>query len=95
MHFAPLTSDMRRELGIGRDVGGVVITGIDSGSVADDLGLSRGDIVQAINQQPVKSPEDAAQKLESVEELAAQGRAPTAQPPWRDPICWDQRLQGA
>ena len=66
MHFAPLTSDMRRELGIGRDVSGVVITGVDSGSVADDLGLSRGDIVQAINQQPVKSPEDAAHKLDEI-----------------------------
>jgi serine protease Do len=66
MHFAPLTSDMRRELGIGRDVGGVVITGVDNGSVADDLGLSRGDIVQAINQQPVKSPQEAAHKLDEI-----------------------------
>jgi serine protease Do len=66
MHFAPLTSEMRHELGIGHDVTGVVITGVDNGSVADDLGLSRGDIVQAINQQPVKSPEDAAHKLDEI-----------------------------
>ncbi|HEY1798746.1 MAG TPA: DegQ family serine endoprotease [Stellaceae bacterium] len=66
MHFAPLTSDVRHELGIGRDVAGVVITGVDNGSVADDLGLSRGDIVQTINQQPVKSPEEAARKLDEI-----------------------------
>jgi len=66
MHFAPLTRDLRRELGVGHDVSGVVITGIDDGSLADDLGLSRGDIVQAINQQPVKSPQEAAHKLQQI-----------------------------
>ena len=67
MHFAPLTKETRRELRVGRDVTGVVITSVDDGSLADNLGLSRGDIVQAINQQPVKSPEDAAQKLKAIE----------------------------
>ena len=37
---SPLTGDLRRELNIGRDVQGVVITGIDSGSAARSLGLS-------------------------------------------------------
>ncbi len=66
MHFAPLTSQTRRELRVGRDVSGVVITGVDNGSLADNLGLSRGDVVQAINQQPVKSPEEAAHKLDEI-----------------------------
>ena len=68
MHFAPLTSETRRELKVGHDVSGVVITGIDNGSLADNLGLSRGDIVQAINQQPVHTPQDAAQKLKAIED---------------------------
>ncbi|HEX3885090.1 MAG TPA: DegQ family serine endoprotease [Stellaceae bacterium] len=67
MHFAPLTSETRRELRVGHDVNGVVITGVDNGSLADNLGLSRGDIVQAINQQPIRTPQDAAEKLKAIE----------------------------
>ncbi|HEX5320989.1 MAG TPA: DegQ family serine endoprotease [Stellaceae bacterium] len=66
MHFAPLTSELRRELHVGHDVSGVVITGVDSGSLADNLGLGRGDVVQAINQQPVKTPHEAAEKLKGI-----------------------------
>jgi serine protease Do len=65
LHFAPLTPDLRRELRLGRDVNGVVVTSVDDGSAADALGLSRGDVVLSINQQPVASPQDAAQKLKS------------------------------
>jgi serine protease Do len=63
MHFAPLTERMRHELRLGKDVHGVVITGIDNGSPADDVGLDEGDVVVAINQQPVRSPEEAARQL--------------------------------
>jgi serine protease Do len=49
LHFAPLTSDLRRELRLGRDVNGVVVTSVDDGSAADALGLSRGDVVLSIN----------------------------------------------
>jgi len=66
LHFATLTSDLRREMHIGRDVHGVIITGIDSGSVADSLGLSRGDVLLSINQQAVNSPDEAAQKLKEI-----------------------------
>ena len=63
LHFAPLTPDLRRELHLGRDAHGVVITGVDDGSAADALGLRRGDVVLSINQQPVATPDEAAQKL--------------------------------
>jgi serine protease Do len=63
LHFAPLTPDLRRELHLGRDVSGVVITSVDDGSAGDALGLTSGDVVLSINQQPVSSPQDAAQKL--------------------------------
>ena len=56
-------ADMRRELHLGRDITGVVITSVDDGSAADALGLTRGDVVLAINQQPVGTPQEAAQKL--------------------------------
>ncbi len=66
MHFAALTNDLRRELRVGRDAQGVVITGIDRGSIAETLGLSRGDVVESINQQPIGSPAEAAQQLKEI-----------------------------
>jgi serine protease Do len=63
MHFAPLTSDVRHELNLDRDVHGVVISHVDNGSPADALGLARGDVVVSIDQHPVRSPEEAARRL--------------------------------
>ncbi len=66
MHFAALTNDLRRELKVGRDVHGVVIIGVDSGSFADTLGLSRGDVLVSIDQQPIRSPQEAAKQLKEI-----------------------------
>jgi serine protease Do len=63
MHFSPLTSQLRRELHLAKDVRGVVVTRVDSGSAADDVGLSEGDVLVAIDQQPVNTPQEAAEKL--------------------------------
>jgi serine protease Do len=67
MHLAPLTERLRHELRLGKDVHGVVITGVDSGSPADDVGLSEGDVVVSIDQQPVDTPEQAVKKLHEAE----------------------------
>jgi serine protease Do len=66
MHFGSLTNQARRELNIAKDVQGVVISQVDPGSAADDVGLSQGDVVVAIDQQPVKTPQEAAGKLKEV-----------------------------
>jgi serine protease Do len=66
MHFAPLNNRLRQELHIAKDVQGVAITRVDPGSAADDVGLTTGDVVVAIDQQPVKSPQEAATKLKEV-----------------------------
>ena len=66
MHFGPLTSDLRRQLRVGRDVSGVAITGIDNASPAESLGLSRGDVLVSINQRPVRTPEEAVERLQEV-----------------------------
>ncbi len=41
-----------------RAQGGVLVTSVDSGSFAEDLGLRDGDIITAINRQPVNSADD-------------------------------------
>jgi serine protease Do len=66
LHFGALTNDMRRELRLGRDANGVVITGVDDGSAAEAVGLTRGDVLVSINQQPVSAPEQAVQKLKEI-----------------------------
>jgi serine protease Do len=66
MHFALLNNQFRRELHLGKDVQGVAITRIDPGSAADDVGLSTGDVIVAIDQQPVKTPQEAAAKLKEI-----------------------------
>jgi serine protease Do len=63
MHFAPLTNQARRELHIAKDVQGVLVSKVDSGSAAEEVGLSQGDVIVAIDQQPVKTPNEAATKL--------------------------------
>jgi serine protease Do len=57
---------VRRELHVAKDVHGVVVTRVDDGSVAEEIGLARGDVVVAINQEPVGSPQDAADKLREI-----------------------------
>jgi len=66
MHFAPLTAQLRRELHVGKDVHGVVVSRVDNGSAAEDVGLNEGDILVAIDQQPVHNPKEAADKLKEV-----------------------------
>jgi serine protease Do len=66
MHFAALSGQLRRELHLGKDAQGVVITRVDPGSAADDVGLSEGDVLVAIDQQPVKTPQEAATKLKEI-----------------------------
>jgi serine protease Do len=63
MHFEPLTGQLRRELHIAKDVRGVVVARVDNGSAAEDGGVNDGDIVVAINQEPVDSPQQAAEKV--------------------------------
>jgi serine protease Do len=66
LHFTALTGDLRRELKVGSDVHGVVISAIDSTGTARALGLSRGDVVVSINQLAVHSPAEAAQQLKEI-----------------------------
>jgi serine protease Do len=63
IHFAPLTDRLRQELHIAKSVEGVVVTRVENGGAADEVGLTDGDVIVSINQQPVHTPEEAAAKL--------------------------------
>jgi serine protease Do len=66
MQLSALTNEIRRDLQLGRQISGVLVTRVASGSLADNIGLSRGDIIVSINQQPVRTPQEAADKLKEI-----------------------------
>ena len=53
-----LTDDIRQQLGLGREVKGVVVTDVPDGSPAADAGLERGDVIEQVNRHPVNSVSD-------------------------------------
>jgi serine protease Do len=54
-----VTPDMAQQLGLS-SAKGVVVTDVKPGSFADNVGLSRGDVILEINKQPVNSADDFA-----------------------------------
>ena len=66
LQFAPLTDNLRRQLQIPGSVKGVVVTNVAPDSPAADQ-IEPGDVIVAVNQQPVTSPEDAAAKLQGAQ----------------------------
>src|ERR1700733_12545853 len=50
-----LDSQTARQLGLPGSTSGVVVTGIDPSSSEASSGLERGDVIQEVNHQPVKS----------------------------------------
>jgi len=49
-----LTSDLADNLGLGKDVHGVVVTAVDPEGSAAEAGLRRGDVIVEVNRKPVK-----------------------------------------
>ncbi|HTJ00270.1 MAG TPA: trypsin-like peptidase domain-containing protein [Dongiaceae bacterium] len=46
---------------------GVIVTGVDQGSLADEQGIKPGDIITEINQQPVTNPREFRAALKNVD----------------------------
>jgi serine protease Do len=74
-----VTADMANRLGIPAGKG-VIVTEVKPGGFADDVGLSRGDVILEVNKQPVNSDDDfskISQNLKSGQDvvfLVRQGR---------------------
>jgi serine protease Do len=52
-----ITPDMADRLGIPANKG-VIVSDVKPGSFAEDIGLSRGDVILEVNKQPVNSEDD-------------------------------------
>jgi serine protease Do len=57
MSIKDLRDEARTNLGI-KEKGGVQVVDVDPDSFADDVGLMAGDVILAINRQPIASTED-------------------------------------
>jgi serine protease Do len=55
---ADLDAQSARELGLGANAQGVVVTKVGPGSAAAEAGLRRGDVIQEVNRKPVKDTSD-------------------------------------
>jgi serine protease Do len=58
-----LSDEVRRRLGYGRDVNGVLVSGVARGGPADDAGLRPGDVIMQIEGKDVTSPTVAGRTL--------------------------------
>ncbi len=63
IQLSALSEKMRGEFHIGKDVEGVVVTKVAGDSPAAVLGLQPGDVIESIDQQPAKTPLQAAKAL--------------------------------
>lgn len=70
MEFLPLEPQLRRELKVPKDLNGVVVGQVASGSPAGELGIQPGDVIVSVDHRPVTTPEGAAAQLK---QAAAQG----------------------
>ncbi len=73
LKLSPLTDELRQRLSVRKDIKGVVVTGVADDSPLTELGLQRGDVIEAINQQPVTTPKDVADKLGAAKDAKGNG----------------------
>jgi serine protease Do len=67
MTVAALNDRLREEFGLDRDVRGLVVTGLDSGSDAYSKGIREGDVIAEVGQEAVSTPDDMRDRIEAAE----------------------------
>lgn len=53
-----LTPQIAKQLGLPPKTFGVVVTGVESGSTAEEADIRRGDVIQEVNHKPVHSVQE-------------------------------------
>ncbi len=62
--LADLSPSLRTQYGIKDGVTGVIVTDVAAGSAAAEKRLQAGDVIVEVSQEPVKSPDDVAARLD-------------------------------
>jgi serine protease Do len=60
----PLTPELAAQLGLRRGTQGVVVQSVEPNSPAAQVGLQQGDVIQEVNRQPVRTPEEMRSALQ-------------------------------
>lgn len=60
----PITPALAQQLGVGTDTQGLVVMEVDSAGPAASAGIQRGDVIEQVNQQPVRSVADLREAVE-------------------------------
>ena len=60
----PLTPDLASQLGLRRGTQGVVVQSVDPNGAAAQVGIQAGDVIQEVNRQPVRTPEEMRSALQ-------------------------------
>ncbi|GLI38789.1 DegQ family serine endoprotease [Geobacter hydrogenophilus] len=63
MKFVDITPKVRQQLGI-KEKTGVVVAGVEPGSIADDAGIQAGDLIKEVNRKPVRNLAELSSALE-------------------------------
>lgn len=63
VQVAPLTPDVSAQFGIPRGTQGVVVESVDPNGAAAAAGIQMGDVIQQVNRQAVRSPNEIASAL--------------------------------
>ena len=66
--ISPLTQALREEHSIGETIEGVVITDVEAGSPSAEKGLSAGEVILEVAQEPVASPADLVRRVDELRE---------------------------
>src|SRR5207253_7126708 len=70
LQLSSITPELRSQYRIPKDVEGVVVTKVANDSPVGALGVERGDVIMSVDQQPAKTPQQAAAELK---QAAAKG----------------------
>jgi len=71
MTLSSLNPAMRSRLHLGHDATGAIITHVETGSAADDIGLEGGDVIERIDGQAIRGPDDAKALFATAEKTPA------------------------
>jgi len=63
LHVQNLNAQMARELGL-KKATGVVVTGVEPGSAADEASIQEGDVIREVNRQTVNNVDDFIKKID-------------------------------
>jgi serine protease Do len=66
LKLSALTPELRRRAQVPKNVRGVLVTDVSPDSPLAQVGVEAGDVIVSINQQPVTTPKQAAEKLAAV-----------------------------